>query len=133
MAIPFSRPARLYKDLDFTFTALPGSGDIAKVLDVNAVKQSLRTLLFTQFGERPFQPDFGSPLYRLLFEQNDPITLAVVKQAMERMIQNYDARIQLNRIDIVPDDENNVDITIFFNVVGIAAPVSFSTTLRRLR
>jgi phage baseplate assembly protein W len=133
MTIPFSRPARLYKDIDLSFGAHPVTGDVLKVLDVNAAKQALKTLLFTQFGERPFQPKLSSPLYRLQFEQNDPITLEVLKQTIERLIQNYDARILLDKVDVVPDGLNAVEITVFFHVVGIPVPASFSTTLTRLR
>jgi len=126
-------PFRLYKDIDLSFTR-HSSGDVGRKVDVNAVRQALSTLIFTQFGERPFQPGLGSPLYRLLFEPMDAITVEVLKKALENVIQNYEPRVILDRIDLVPFyDENSYELTIFFTVVGIPTPVTYSTTLKRLR
>lgn len=128
------RPVRIYKDIDLSLKANPGSGDIAKKLDINAVKQSLKNLLYTQYGERPFQPRLGSPLYKLLFEPADPITTEAIRQAVEFLIQNYEPRVILEKIDVFPRyDDNSYEITIYFTVVGIPLPVSFSTILQRLR
>lgn len=128
------RPYRLYKDIDLAFTPHPQTGDVVKKLDVNAVKQSLKNLLFTQYNERLFQPKIGSPLHGLLFEPMDPITVEGMKQTIEILIQNYEPRIILEQIDIVPNyDENTYELSIFFTVVGIPLPISFSTILQRLR
>lgn len=127
-------PVRLYKDIDLSFSAHPVTKDITKKLDVNAVKQSLKTLLFTQYNERPFRPTLGSPLYKLLFEPMDPITVEGMKQAIEILIQNFEPRVQLQKVDIVPVyDKNEYELSIYFTVVGIAAPVTFTTILQRLR
>jgi phage baseplate assembly protein W len=128
------RPFRLYKDIDLTFSRNPGTGDVGKKLDINAVKQSLKNLLYTQYNERPFNPNLGSPLYRLLFQPADPITTEAIKQAIELLIQNFEPRVVLDYLDVVPKyDDNSYEITIFFTVVGIPVPVSFSTILQRLR
>ena len=127
-------PTRLYKDLDLRFTAHPVTGDVAKVLDVNAVKQALKLLLFTHFNERPFRPEMGSPVYQLLFEPMDDITGEVLRQTIERLIQNYEKRIRLSRVEVVPNEaDNEYEITIYFAVIGIATPATFRTNLKRLR
>jgi len=90
--------------------------------------------MFTQYNERLFQPKIGSPLYGLLFEPMDPITVEGMRQTIELLIQNYEPRIILDQIDIVPNyDENTYELSIFFTVVGIPLPISFSTILQRLR
>jgi phage baseplate assembly protein W len=128
------RPYRLYKDIDLAFTRNPGTGDVGKKLDINAVKQSLKNLLYTQYNERPFNPNLGSPLYRLLFQPADPITTEAIKQAVELLIQNFEPRVKLERLDVIPNyEDNSYEISIFFTVVGIPIPVSFSTILQRLR
>lgn len=125
---------RLYKDLDLSFQAHPDTGDVTKWIDVNAVKQSLRSLMLTQFFERPFQPQLGSPVYGLLFELMDSITSASIKQAIERLIQNYEPRVRLGQLDVQPDyDNNSYSIQMYFTVIGLSEVISFSTTLKRLR
>jgi phage baseplate assembly protein W len=53
---------RIYKDMDLAFTANPVTGDLSKKLDVNAVKQSMKILMLTNFYERPFSPKKGANL-----------------------------------------------------------------------
>jgi phage baseplate assembly protein W len=129
-----NRPYRLYKDIDLAFTKNPLTWDVNKKIDVNAVKQSLKTLIFTRYNERLFQPDLGSPVYKLLFEPIDPITTESIRKSIESLIQNHEPRVIMNQLDVVPaEDENSYEITLFFTVVGIPLPVSFSTILQRLR
>lgn len=128
------RPVRLYKDIDLSFSAHPETGDVTKKIDVNAVKQSLKTLLFTQYNERLFQPDLGSPLYRMLFQPMDVVTIEGMKKAIELVIVNHEPRVNLQKIEIVPNyDTNEYELSIFYIVVGIGLPTSFSTILQRLR
>ena len=129
-----SKVDRIYKDIDLAFLPHPDTGDIGKRLDINAVKQSIQTLLLTKYFERPFQPQLGSPIYQLLFEPLDPISAASIKQAIERVLQNYEPRVQILQIVVVADeDTNSYSVSLYFNVIGIRDPVIFSTTLQRLR
>lgn len=128
------KPTRIYKDLDLSFGKHPQKGDVLKKTDINSIRQSLKNLLFTMPGERPFQPYLGTELYRLLFEPLDPITVSALDQTIERTIQNYEPRIELQLIQLAPAvDQNSVDISIFFRVKGTGTPGSFTATLTRLR
>ena len=44
---------RVYKDVDLTFTAR-SMGDVFKKTDAAAVKQSIKNLLLTNHGDKPF-------------------------------------------------------------------------------
>lgn len=128
------KPNRIYTDIDIAFTAHPATGDVSVRSDVNAVMQSLKNLLMTNFYERLFQPQIGSPLNRLLFEPIDPITTHTIKQSIERLIFNWEPRVNLIELEVIPQyDENAYEINITFSVVGIGAPVTFSTILKRTR
>ena len=45
-----------FSDLDFNFTLLDGSNDVGLKTDVEAVKQSIKSLILTRHYERPFPP-----------------------------------------------------------------------------
>ena len=62
MALQKLKLSRIYKDLDLSFTANALSGDIGKKFDVNAVKQSVKSLLLTKPSEKFFHPERGSML-----------------------------------------------------------------------
>ena len=70
--------SRLYKDLDLSFTANPVTGDVAKKIDVNAVKQSLNILIQTNYYERPFAPEKGANLRGYLFEPMSNLVAGLV-------------------------------------------------------
>lgn len=128
------KTVRIYKDLDLSFSALPGTGDVAKKYDVNAVKQSLRILLLTANGERPFNYLLGSPIYRMLFDPLDMITANMLETQITLLITNREPRVRLNRVEVVPNEDlNRYDVTIYFYVVGLPDPVVYSTFLKRLR
>lgn len=125
---------RIYSDIDLSFTANPVTGDLAKKTDVNAVKQSLKTLILTRFYERPFQPKLGSPIYGMLFDNIDMISANRLQLELDLLISKYEPRVSTSDIVVTPEYENNafrVDIT--FIVVGVEGPVTFSTILKRSR
>ena len=125
---------RIYSDLDLSFSAHPITGDVVKRYDVNAVKQALKVLILTNYYERPFQPKLGSPVYGMLFENVDKITASSLKLRLELLINKYEPRVRSQQIDVVPKfDTNEFEVTIYFYVVGVADPVTFSTILRRSR
>lgn len=125
---------RIYKDLDLSFAALPGTGDVARKYDVNAVRQALKILILSAQGERKFNYKLGSPIYKMLF---DPISIFVanmIERELDILISNNEPRVTDKRIIVDPDIDNNAyNITIEFRVRGIADPVVYSTFLKRLR
>ena len=106
---------RIYSDIDLNFTAHPVSGDVSKKYDVNAVKQSLKTLILTQYYERPFQPKLGSPVYGMLFENVDIISSNSLKLRIEMLINKFEPRVRAQEVTVVPlYDQNAFRITIYF-------------------
>ena len=57
--------------------ANPNTEDFSIVKNENAIKQAMKNLLLTQFGERPFQPKTGSRVKSMLFENFDVFMIEV--------------------------------------------------------
>ena len=70
-----------FKDLSITFKKHPVTDDLVTVKDKSAVAQSIKGLLLTRRGERPFQPEIGSGLQNLLFEPLDYGTAGLIKSS----------------------------------------------------
>ncbi|NDB58227.1 hypothetical protein EB001_07260, partial [bacterium] len=49
-----------YRDLDLDFFAHPTTKDVQKKTGTEAIKRSVRNLIFTNFYDRPFQSYIGS-------------------------------------------------------------------------
>jgi len=126
--------ARLYKDFDLSFTKNSITGDINKKLDVNAVKQSMKNLILSGTFERPFQPDLGTDLGNLLFENFTMFTADRIKNTIENVLENFEKRVIVEEVECNPQYDNNTyDVTVRFTVVGINQPEELQVKLERLR
>jgi phage baseplate assembly protein W len=98
---------RDFKDLDLNFNIHPVRKDISKSIGPMAVVNSIKNLILTNHYERPFQPDIGSNVRRLLFENLDNITATTIKDEIERTIVNYEPRATVKTINVTADYDNN--------------------------
>ena len=129
------RNAQIYKDINLNFTRHPITGDISKLSNVEAVKRSVRNLVNTNFYERPFHPEIGSDIRAILFEPVSPLVADVLKRYVEDVINNFEPRAELIRVDANPNpDSNSYAVTIEFYLVN--SPSGLQTVnlfLERLR
>ena len=126
--------ARQYKDFSLSFGSNPVTHDIVTVIDADAVKRSIKTLVLTMAGEVPFFPKFGSTVNQLLFEPIDTITTTLLENSLRQTITDYEPRVRLNRILVTPSaDELTYTVDIEFIIVNQTEPVTLSIFLSRLR
>ena len=85
---------RTYKDLAFSMFANPMSGDIGKKTGASAVKGAIVSILKTNFNERLFDPEFGTGIRALLFEQMNPITEERLKKEVESAVARHEPRAE---------------------------------------
>tara|TARA_B100000073_G_C23515251_1_gene485501 strand:+ start:92 stop:496 length:405 start_codon:yes stop_codon:yes gene_type:complete len=134
MATLRQKRARIYKDFDLSFGVNSITGDINKKLDVNAVKQAMKSLILTQRFERPFQPFLSTELAGLLFENPSMFTADKIRVTILNVLDNYEKRAKVSSVEVYPYlDENRYDVKIFFEVVGINQPEELQIKLERLR
>lgn len=96
-----------YSDFDFVFKKHPVTKDVPIKRDVEAVKQSVRSILLTRRGEKFFDPDFGGSLTEFLFENFDPIVEAEMNQRIVNTLRNYEPRVKVLNIEIEDLSERN--------------------------
>lgn len=76
----------------------------------NQIKSDLLCLLLTNPGERVMIPDFGTPLKKLLFEQNDVVLRNEVKRVISSAIKKWEPRIVVQNIEVSSQiDENSLN------------------------
>ena len=129
-----SSRTRTYKDIDLTFTNKAVSGEIFKKLEASAVKQAVKNLVMTNFGEKPFLPEFGGDVRSYLFELGDDETEEDVEEAIISSIKTYEPRAVVQSVIASSDpDRNSLNVDITFQVVNTQEEVSLSLVLARLR
>ena len=125
---------RQYRDLDLNFIVHPVRKDINKNINEMAVINSIKNIILTNRFEKPFNPDFGSNVRKLLFENLDIITASALEREIETSIQNFEPRVILEGVSVSPDFENNgFKVDMQFSIENTSEPVTISFLLERLR
>lgn len=125
---------RTFRDLDLNFTIHPVRKDINVHKNEYAIINSVKNLVLTNFYERPFQPEIGSNVRRLLFENVDTIVAAQLERAIEETILNFEPRVQVSRVTAQPrPDENKYGVELEFFVINLTNPITITFFLERVR
>lgn len=134
MATVETNIARSYSDLDLNFTIHPIKKDINRVTGEMAVITSIKNLVLTNNYERPFQPNIGSNVRRLLFESMDNITASSIENEIRQTVSNYEPRARITRINAVADfDKNGFKVEMEFFVINRTDPITINFFLERIR
>ena len=133
--MPVERISRGFKDLSMTFKSNPLNGDLIGLKDANAIARSVTNIVMTYPGEKFFQPDFGSKVSRLLFENVDDITASQIQEEIEFSISNYEPRVNLTNVTVVADNDNALfDAIITYDIIGAhVAPQELQFALQSTR
>ena len=126
--------ARIYKDLDLTFKPHPIRKDVSKKTGYNAIIQSVKNLVLLSHYEKPFHPEIGSNIRKMLFEPLDPISATIIAREIEDVITNFEPRVELKDIIVEEDYTNNgFNVTVEFFLLNLEEPIIVDLFLERLR
>ena len=125
---------RNFRDLDLNFAIHPITKDVNIYKAEYAVINSVKNLILTNHFEKPFQPEIGSNIRRLLFENVDSIMAAQIEREIEETINNFEPRVQISSVIAVhaPDD-NGYKIRLEFFVINNPDPITINFFLERIR
>jgi len=129
------RSVRRYTDLDLFFGKKSSNSDVSDVVDIQAVKRSIRNLVLTNIYEKPFHPEIASGVRGMLFELMTPLTALILSKQVEDVIINFEPRARLIGVTTLPDlDRNIYEVSIEFYVVNTPTElVELTIALERIR
>ena len=123
--MPTQRVSKSFKDLSMSFKFNPLSGDLITLKNENAIARAVRNIVLTTPGEKFFDPDFGSNVGEILFENVDDITAVSIEDEIKSSLKNYEPRVELIDVNVEPNfDENQFDVLITYRIVGVDIPPS---------
>lgn len=76
------------------------SGDLKEVTGKDVIINSIRNLLMTPLGYYPFDPNYGSLLYKQLFEMNDEITESQIKYEVKDRVEENVNGVYVESVEI---------------------------------
>lgn len=124
----------VFKDIPLSFTAHPVTGNVKALTNREAVKQSVKNLVLTNFYERPYKPYCGGDVTSQLFENAGPITEYNLSKNIRQVLSNYEPRAIVDDVRVQSNpDSNQLIATIIFRVQNNSDPLSVSVFLERVR
>ena len=121
--MPLERVSQGFKDVSMTFQRNPLNDDILTLKNERAIARSVRNIVFTIPGEKPFDETFGSRITASLFENIDDLTGETIKDEIEYSINRFEPRVNLYRVTATPDPENNsYNVSVAYEIIGADVP-----------
>lgn len=120
--MPVQRTSIPFKDISASFLVNPLNYDLIGLTNENAIARSIRNLILTGPGERPFSPALGSDVTNLLFDNIDMFTASSIDTQIRDTIENYEPRIKLIDVIVKANAEQYAfDVQIQYEIIGIDA------------
>ena len=121
--MPQERASQKFKDLSMSFKTNPLNDDLIGLKNTSAIARSLKNIVFTQPGEKFFNPDFGSRITESLFENVDDVSALAIEDEIRSSIINFEPRVNLLDVSVNPNpDDNEMNVVIQYEVTGIDVP-----------
>ena len=121
--MPLERVSQGFKDVSMSFKKNPLNDDLIGLKNANAIARSIKNIVFTFPGEKPFNESFGSRISRLLFDNFDDLTASNIKDEIESSIRRFEPRVRLRSVQTTPDFAGNAfDVQIIYDFIGADVP-----------
>ncbi len=115
--------SRAFKDINLSFKRHPVTNDVVTIRNEDAIKRSVKNIIFTILGEKPFIPLFGSVINESLFDLNTNLSEIRITDEIKSSLLNYEPRIDNVEVTVqVSPDRNEMNCTVQYDIVGIPTP-----------
>ena len=115
--------SRAFKDINLSFKRHPVTNDVVVIRDEDAIKRSVKNIIFTILGEKPFEPNFGSVINDSLFELDTTLNQVRISDEITQSLNSYEPRIDNIEVTVqIYADSNELNCTVQYDIVGIPAP-----------
>lgn len=124
-----------FSDLDLGMNLSIARRDLIISVNDAAIKRSIKNLVLTGHYERPFHPDIGCNISKMLFELNTALTTNFLETEIFNLITNYEPRVQLSSVSVVLNEyyENSYNVVLVYYIVGATEPTTQEFFLERIR
>jgi phage baseplate assembly protein W len=123
-----------FSDFSFDFTPHPKTGDITVLKNDNSIKNSVKNIILTKYGEILFDSSFGCGLHNSLFDLMDGVTKYAMKDQIKNALKNFESRVQVVSVDIVDSTrDNGYDINLQYTIINTYEVQTITVFLEKIR
>ena len=110
--------------VDYT-SVIQANGDLQKIVDLNVILVSWNNILTTPLRTYMFDPEFGSELYKYVFDPADDATMENIKQEIQYRLGLYDDRATITNINIkYLSNRKGFNVDIFVDYEGMTGQIT---------
>ncbi len=115
--------SRAFKDINLSFKRHPVTNDLVVIKNEDAIKKSVKNIIFTILGEKPYVPLFGTSINNSLFELANPLDHVRISDEIQSTLLNYEPRISNIQVTVSNyPDSHELNATIQYDITGAASP-----------
>ena len=115
--------SRAFKDINLSFKRHPVTNDVVTIRDEDAIKRSVKNIIFTIVGEKPYSPNFGSKINDSLFELTTSLSEISISDQIKSSSRNFEPRIDNVEASVsFLADSHEMNCTVQYEIVGIPTP-----------
>lgn len=131
---PKLNPPIFFSDFPNDLAMAPFSGDLARLTNVNAVINSVKNIVRTMFGERPYDNTIGTSIGFQEFQLLGTIENQIIDNAVRLAILQNEPRAKVIKVVVNnPGYENAISLQVSFYVVNNPQVITVSVIVRRNR
>src|SRR5687768_6370019 len=96
------------------------SGSVALVSADQELREAIRLILGTAYGERPMRPEFGCGIHELVFAPSNSTTAGQAAYEVRRSLEQWEPRIDVEDVSVDYDeaDTSKMYIGVTYRVRG---------------
>ena len=115
--------SRAFKDINLSFKRHPVTNDLVVIKNEDAIKKSVKNIIFTILGEKPYMPLFGTSINNSLFELSNSLDHIRISDEIQSTLLNYEPRISNIQVTVSNyPDSHELNATIQYDITGMASP-----------
>ena len=115
--------SRAFKDINLSFKRHPVTNDLITIKNEDAIKKSVKNIIFTILGEKPYSPLFGTSVNSSLFELSNPLDHVRISDEIKSTLLNYEPRISNIKVNVANyPDSHELNATVQYDITGIPSP-----------
>ena len=115
--------SRAFKDINLSFKRHPVTKDLVTIKNEDAIKRSVKNIIFTILGEKPFSPSFGSFITESLFSLNTEYDSITLEDEIKNVLYRFEPRISNIYVTVsILADTHETNATVAYEIVGEPSP-----------
>jgi len=129
-----TKKKEIYSDVDLGFFAHPITGNVSRKVNRDAVRQSVKSLILTDYYDRPFKPNIGCGIRYYLFELFTPAVKQQMESAIRETVANHEPRADI--VSVLVEEKQDMHalvISVAFMILNDPNPVVLDVILERVR